>query len=97
MLPCNDFYKEYIEGYVKLKQEPDRINHVMDIINEGYICSQVLIALYNWVHTDNGLKEIQKIKMVKLCSDIERNIALGGKDDINLIYMFDQIVKILNE
>lgn len=82
---------------MKLKQEADRIDFVMNIIYEGYICSQVLIALYGWIHTPNILGEKQKINMVKLCSDIEKNIALGGKDDINLIYMFDKIAKIIHE
>ena len=96
ILPCDDFYKDYIEGYVKIKGEADKVDYIMNIICEGYICSQVLTALHKWIHTAKILSEKQKINMVKLASDIEKNIALGGKDDINLLFMFDQIAKILS-
>ena len=94
-MPCNDVYGEIIYPYLQFRTEKDRLAFIEDLVLNGYTCQQIIKAVYAWVMSENAHSQIKKARVVRLVSDIEKNIFEGGRDDINLILFFDKLKLIL--
>ena len=95
MLPCLDVNQTYVKPYLQLRAEKERITFINDLVLEGFTCQQVIKAVYNWANTDHILSQIKKVRIIKLVSDIEKNVYEGGRDDLNLLLFFDKLRTIL--
>jgi len=94
-LPCNDVYGQLIHVYLQFRTEKDRLAFINDLVMDGFTCQQVIKAVYTWAMAEINLTQIKKVRIVKLVSDIEKNIFEGGRDDLNLILFFDKLKHIL--
>jgi hypothetical protein len=96
-LPCDDINSTYIRPYIQLRTEKDRIAFINDLVLEGFTCQQVIQAVYKYAMGDHSMAQLKKVRIVKLVSDVEKNIFEGGRDDLNLILFFDKLKQILSK
>jgi hypothetical protein len=95
VLPCNDVHGQLLQPYLQLRAERDRLSFINDLVMDGFTCQQIIKAVYSWALNDINLTQVKKVRIVKLVSDIEKNVFEGGRDDLNLILFFDKLKQIL--
>ena len=96
MLPSHSVYNDYIQKFIGLRTEKEKLNFVNEFIYSANTCQQFINAVDKWVHSDTKLlKDAQRAKLAILISDIEVNVFEGGRDDLNLLLFLEKMAKII--
>ena len=68
-----------------------------NMISEGYDVMQILYQLMEIVINENTRKvsDIQKAKIAEVCASTESKLTKGGSEELNMIYLFMSITKIM--
>lgn len=66
-----------------------------EVVAEGYDVMQVLAQLMEVVVKERGVTDLHKARVAEVCASTEGKLIRGGSEELNLIYMFMNISKII--
>lgn len=91
VLPVQDIWTSCLQPFISISNESERLLWVEHNLRRQAVTGQQLVnALHKWV-VAASIDEAHKILLVQALSDAEKRLALGGRDDINILLLLDTI------
>lgn len=94
VLPFDNVEASVIHPFRELAPS-QRIAWLSDnLLRKGVTCQQLISALHKWI-IEVHINESKATKIVELLSNTEKNIILGGKDDLNILMLLETFCSFL--